>query len=220
MTVYSAGTERQDRKAAALHWPSVVKHYRLSAGLNQTELADQLAVTQTMVSRWEAGGAAPSRRIQELIFDLYWSISATVSRDIWLEHVRLNPVIQAIIDDEGIVRACSQGFLRLTGADRSQVEGKPINETFAGDFLQLYNMLSEAGFFEGRISRAESIGGLDVAAAGTKPASLRHCHGLHRPAFVPGPQVLWIALGAEVEASVSAEIRERMGTPVIINKAI
>ncbi|MBR9825197.1 MAG: helix-turn-helix transcriptional regulator [Alphaproteobacteria bacterium] len=220
MTVYSTSLAgSHERSTAPLHWPSVVKHYRLSAGLNQTELADQLAVTQTMVSRWEAGGADPSRRIQELIFDLYWAVSATVSRDIWFEHVRLNPAAQAIIDENGVIRACSRGFARLARCQREDVEKKPIAETFSGDFLELFNFLKSSGFFEGRISRAESMGTLDVKAGGAEQASFP-CHGLHRPAFMPGPEVLWIAFGVEVDEIARQQVVERLGGPAVVNKAI
>ena len=56
-----------------IHWPSVIRHYRLSEGLKQAAMAHDLGVTQTMISRWESGTATPSVRIQERVFDLYWA---------------------------------------------------------------------------------------------------------------------------------------------------
>lgn len=214
MTVHALDMENTN-----LHWPSVVKHYRLSAGLNQTQLADQLAVTQTMVSRWEAGGADPSRRIQELIFDLYWSVSATISRDVWYERIGLNPAPQIVIEQDGRIRAVSRGFLRAVRAERSHVEALNVSDVFAGDFLELFETLCTSGFFEGRVSIAESVGPLDCLETQGLPAPLV-CHGVHKPVFMPGPEVLWLASGAEVTEPVYREIADRLGGKVIVKRAL
>ncbi len=200
-----------------IHWPSVVRHYRLSAGLNQTQLADQLAVTQTMVSRWEAGGADPSRRIQELIFDLYWSVSATISRDVWHDRLRINPSIQAVVEGSGRIRAASAGLLKGLGVERSALEGQLAEDCFTGDLIALYRDVVAAGFFEGRVALAESISLIEPRNESGKPV---YGHALHKPIFMPGPEVLWLAVGAVVPAEIGDDIRQRLGGSVVIKRAL
>ncbi|WP_300531001.1 helix-turn-helix domain-containing protein [Maricaulis sp.] len=201
-----------------IYWPAVVRHYRVSAGLNQTELANRLAVTQTMVSRWEAGGAAPSRRVQDLLFDLFWADSATISRDVWMQRIAHNPCMVFVVDAQGVVQTASRGFARLAGCSPDEIAGRSIDALFEGDAMSLFERLSEAGFFEGRIAGAESAElyiGRDQAAG-----SRFFAHGLHRPVFMPGPQVLWLASGSEVTQQNYEDVRERLGGPSVLRKAI
>jgi len=197
----------------------VIKHYRLSAGLNQSELADQLAVTQTMVSRWEAGGANPSRRIQDMLFDYYWSTSATISRDVWYERLRRNPVSLAVVEASGLIRAVSRGFLRHIQTERNAIETHHLPDIFSGDLVKLYETLVASGFFEGRVSSAESVTEL-VIENGHEQAVHSFCHGIHRPVFMPGPEVLWLIAGAPVSATVFRDVRRRIGGPVLVKRAL
>ena len=109
-------------EAQAIHWPSVIRHYRLSKGLKQAALAHDLNVTQTMVSRWESGMALPSPRIQERIFDLYWSSHTSVSRAAWMDRIGRHPSIVAVIDGRGRIERASRGLVRALGCERHAVE--------------------------------------------------------------------------------------------------
>lgn len=201
-----------------IYWPAVVRHYRVSAGLNQTELANRLAVTQTMVSRWEAGGAAPSRRVQDLLFDLFWADSATISRDVWLQRIAHNPCMVFAADQDGVIQTASRGFARLAGRAPDDMAGRRMDELFQGDAVALFEQLRRAGFFEGRIAGAESAE--RYVARDDDQAVSFFAHGLHRPVFMPGPQVLWLASGSEVTQQNYDGVRERLGGPNVLRKAI
>lgn len=203
----------------AIHWPSVIRHYRLSKGLKQAALAHDLGVTQTMVSRWESGATCPSRRIQDRIFDLYWSSHTSVSRAAWLERIGRHPAIVGVIDAHGRIQRASRGFLRTLDCRRHAVEGRFVHEAFQGDLVELYDTLLTSGFFEGRVASAESMDRVEFLHPVNGPLD-RLAHGLHRPTFLPGPHIVWLLSGAEVTQSVFDEVRTRMGGPRVIRRAI
>lgn len=202
-----------------IHWPSVIRHYRLSKGLKQAALAHDLGVTQTMVSRWESGNALPSQRVQERIFDLYWASHTSVSRSAWFDRIARHPSMVGVIDAAGRIQQASRGFLRVLGCDRHDVEGRFVYEAFRGDLVDLFDALTTTGFFEGRVASAESIDRYEFVRRDNRVHELLG-HGLHRPTFLPGPQIVWLMSGAEVTQSVFAEIRERLGGSMVIRKAI
>lgn len=205
--------------AGTIHWPSVIRHYRLSKGLKQAALAHDLGVTQTMVSRWESGTAVPSRRVQDRIFDLYWASHTTVSRAAWLDRIGQHPSMVAVIDGTGRIQRASRGLLRVLGCGRHDVEGRFVYEAFRGDLVDLFDALTATGFFEGRVASAESIDRYEFIR---RDNSVREylSHGLHRPTFLPGPQIVWLMSAAEVAGSVYAEVRDRLGGSMVIRKAI
>ena len=202
-----------------LHWPSVIRHYRHSTGLNQGQLADRLAVTQTMVSRWEAGDANPSKRIQELLFDLYWAESATISRDVWLERMAENPSLICVADAAGRIVVSSRGMCRLLGLSAEELSGKNIRTIFRGEIMDLLATFLKEGFFEGRVASAESADRFEFRY-GDKEWREVFLHGLHRPVLMSGPRVLCMMSGAVVGEGVYRDVRERLGAPVVIRKAL
>lgn len=202
-----------------VHWPSVIRHYRLSTGLKQAALAYDLGVTQTMVSRWEAGTVTPSPRIQERIFELYWDSHASVSQSAWLDYIGRHPSVVGVIDAAGQIQRASRGFLRTLACSRRDLEGRYLSDAFRGDILDVFNALSASGFFEGRVASAESVDAYEyVAPDGSVRGFLGH--GLHRPSFLPGPQIFWLLSGAEVSRRVFDDLRRRMGRPFVIRKAL
>lgn len=202
-----------------LHWPSVIRHYRHSTGLNQGQLADRLAVTQTMVSRWEAGDARPSPRIQELLFDLYWAESATISRDVWEERIAQNPALICVADVTGRFAVASRGLARLFGMEQDELSGRFLRHLFRGEILDLFDTFMRTGFFEGRVASAESAESLEFrhASGEWKQVCL---HGLHKPVLMPGPRVLCMMSAAVVSEGVYREVRERLGGQLVVRKAL
>lgn len=202
-----------------LHWPSVIRHYRHSTGLNQGQLADRLAVTQTMVSRWEAADSRPSPRIQELLFDLYWAESATISRDVWEQRVAQNPAIICVADGTGRMAVASRGLARLMGSTSEELSGRMMRHHFRGEIFDLFSTFTRTGFFEGRVASAESVD-LFEYRHGSGDWKQVYLHGLHRPVLMPGPRVLCMMSGAVVNESVYRDVRERLGGPVVVRKAL
>ncbi|WP_291841941.1 helix-turn-helix domain-containing protein [Maricaulis sp.] len=203
----------------AIHWPSVIRHYRLSKGLKQAALAHDLGVTQTMVSRWESAAAIPSDRIQEHIVDLYWTSQASVSRDAWMDRIGRHPAVVGVINADGRILRASRGFQRSLDCSRHALEGRYIHEAFDGDWPDLHGALVSSGFFEGRVASAESIDAITFLAPGGERRR-RFVHGLHRPTFLPGPEIVWLLSGADVSERVHADVVARLGGAKVIRKAI
>lgn len=203
----------------AIHWPSVIRHYRLSKGLKQAALAHDLGVTQTMVSRWESGAAMPSHRIQEKVFQLYWRAQVSVSREAWLQRIGQHPALIGVIDDSGRMHRVSRGFQRILKCRRHDLEGRFVQEAFQGDLVDLFDTLTTSGFFEGRVASAESMDRFEFHGADGRVRTLLG-HGLHRPTFLPGPQIVWLLSGAEVSPSVFRDVRSCIGGARVIRKAI
>lgn len=172
-----------------------------------------------MVSRWESAAALPSARIQARLFDLYWASQASVSRDVWLERIGRHPAVVGVINAAGRIIRASRGFCRTFDCTRHGLEGRYIHEAFEGEWPGLFEALASSGLFEGRVSSAESI---DTAAylAPDGHCRKRHVHGLHRPSFLPGPEIVWLLSGAEVSERVRDDVCARMGGNLIIRRAI
>ncbi|WP_297730648.1 helix-turn-helix domain-containing protein [uncultured Maricaulis sp.] len=202
-----------------IHWPSVIRHYRLSKGLKQAAMAHDLGVTQTMISRWESGVAIPSEGVQERVFDLYWASQTSVSRSAWLDRIGRHPAVVGVINGEGRILRASRGFCRSLDCQRLELEGRYIHEAFEGDWPRLFDALVAAGLFEGRLASAESI---DVITFLSPDGERRpgYVHGLHRPSFLPGPEILWLLSGADVSERVHADVKARLGGAMVLRKAI
>ncbi len=206
-------------EAPAIHWPSVIRHNRHSKGLKQAAMAHDLGVTQTMVSRWESGMALPSPRIQDRIFELYWQAHSTVPRPVWMERVGRHPSLVAVINGQGRILRASQGLQRALGCRRHDLEGRYCHDAFSGDLVDLYDTLVASGFFEGRVASAESMDRVTFHGPDGQDRGAR-AHGLHRPTFLPGPQIVWLYSGAPVSRSVFDDVRTRLGGARVIRKAI
>ncbi|MFY0638578.1 helix-turn-helix domain-containing protein [Maricaulis maris] len=202
-----------------IHWPSVIRHYRLSKGLKQAAMAHDLGVTQTMISRWESGAAIPSGQIQERVADLYWASQTSVSRSAWLDRIDRHPAVVGVINGDGRILRASRGFRRSLDCRRHDLEGRYIHEAFEGDWPPLFDALVSAGLFEGRLASAESIDAITFLSPDGERRP-RHVHGLHRPSFLPGPEIVWLLSGADVSERVHAEVKARLGGPMVLRKAI
>lgn len=62
--------------------PNQIRHYRVAAGLSQTELGARIGRTRSVVSAWERGRYLPSvsnlfllaRALDTLVESLYWGL--------------------------------------------------------------------------------------------------------------------------------------------------
>lgn len=94
-----------------------LKEYRLSANMNQAQLAEKLCVTQACISRWEHGIAYPeidtAKKISKILnipFDLIFD---HVSE----QHVHTLPIYDSI-SSSGTTRACTKAGCLLELSDR------------------------------------------------------------------------------------------------------
>lgn len=212
-------TDVKSTRDTRIHWPSLVRHYRVSKGFKQAALADELGVTQTMVSRWEAGLADPSARIQAKLFDRFWETNYAVSRDTWRIQLRRHPAAVAVFDPEGRFLAVSRGTERLIGRPESALIGESVMSVFSGDLAMVFDDLCRAGFFEGRVVFAESAAQLQLAEPG-EDARPVHSHGLYRPVFMSDQDIYLLASLAVISRDACTALRARLGGMTMIRKAL
>ena len=74
--------------------PNQIRHYRIAAGLSQSELGARIGRTRSVVSAWERGRYLPSvtnvfllaRSLDTLVESLYWGLytqaRSTLSEDV------------------------------------------------------------------------------------------------------------------------------------------
>ena len=208
-----------DTEVQTIHWPSVIRHFRLSKGLKQASLANDLGVTQTMVSRWEAGNALPSARIQTRIYDMIWALTSSVPRHTWLGRARRNPSVIIVINGEGRVELASRGLLRCLKTARDQVEGRHLGQAFRGDIPKLFRVFVESGFFQGRIATVETVERVVFTDLDGRDTQFLQ-HSLHRPIFVGKQSICWLMSGAALSRPVWRDVRDRLGSSMVIRKAI
>ena len=193
-----------------IHWPSVIRHYRLSKGLKQAAMAHDLGVTPTMVSRWESGAAIPSEQVQDRVADLYWASQTSVSRSAWLDRIGRHPAVVGVINGDGRILRASRGFRRSLDCQRHDLEGRYIHEAFEGDWSPLFDALVSAGLFEGRMTSEESNDAITFLSP-DRDRRRRRVHGLQRPSFLPGPENEWLLSGAAVSGRAHRVVKARMG---------
>ena len=202
-----------------IHWPSVIRHFRVSKGLKQAALADDLGVTQTMISRWEAGNADPSAKIRNRLFEMFWTMGSLGPQESWMDRTRLHPSIIGVIDSQGRQIVASRGVLRSLDVERHEVEDRLFSDMYSGDLIEIFENLKREGFFEGRISSAESVGKVEFKHLDGRVDTFWG-HGLHRPIFMPNQQIHWLASGAAISEQAAMDVREKLGGLMVIRKAI
>lgn len=183
--------------ASGQPWSTIIRRYRLTHNLKQTSLADDLNVTQAMVSRWESGAACPGPSMQKRILALINPQSNAVPMTGWRDMQARSPEMVAIIAQDGRVETVSEGLLRETGLDRLQFEGLRVSDLFGHEAEALRLHLAGMGFFEGQIEAVETTGQMDFRPQGQEPVKQR-IHALHIPRRDLDGTYKWIANAAVV----------------------
>ena len=136
-----------------------------------------------------------------------------------MDRIGRHPAVVGVINADGRILRASRGFRRSLDCGRHALEGRYLHEAFEGDWPVLHEALSASGLFEGRVSSAESIDVITfLGKAGVRRR--RYMHGLHRPTFLPGPEIVWLLSGADVSQRVHADVAARLGAARVIRRAI
>ena len=192
------------------HWPSLLRHHRFTHNLKQAALADDLGVTQAMISRWESGRAMPSGTMQTRLWGLFDEAAIGVPMPNWREIIALQPAMSAIISRDGRVETVSQGVLREFCLDRRDIEGHNLKEFLRGDALTLHASLLEHGFFDGAVEMAESADLMCLRLANGLKRDF-YAHRLHWPRRDVDGEIRWASSGSRISKDEFFAIREELG---------
>ena len=186
-------------------WRDRLRRYRLSHNIKQSALAEDLGVTQAMVSRWEAGLVDPSPVMQARIRVLL-ALEPAIPLVDWRRQVALEPGLAAVIDPVGQIETVSQGLARLMARPAAEIEGQYVDEAFSGDMPQLFRRLKNAGFFDEAVETVESA---DKYCFVDKNGCDASCwvHGLHWPHRGEDGTVRWMLSGARIDEAEYRELR-------------
>ncbi|WP_300531000.1 helix-turn-helix domain-containing protein [Maricaulis sp.] len=193
-----------------VNWPEVLKKYRFSKNMKQASLAEDLNVTQAMISRWESGAIAPGRDMQGRILAMVEQETLATPMVGWRQFVTDQPAIAAVIDPDGRIETVSVGLIRETGIGRADMEGQRIDGVFSGDLLKLFSWLSTIGFFDERVETVESADRYCIHRPDGAEDSF--CvHNMHWWRRGEDRRPRWILTGARVDEAEFEALREEFG---------
>jgi transcriptional regulator with XRE-family HTH domain len=209
--------ERGDpiRSGEETHWPSVLRHFRFTHNIKQTVLAEDLGVTQAMVSRWESGTARPGPELQLRIQEMFDQHSTGTPMVGWRQFIADNPAVAAVFDAAGNLETASTGLIRESGLARHELENIALNTVFDGDLVSVFEALVAAGFFEGQVESAESADLLSVRHSAQTGTNI-YLHGLHWPRIGEDGLIRWVASGARVSEAEFVRVRDELGGQIEI----
>ena len=211
----SVKSRRKPEPKTDTHWPSLLRHHRFTNNMKQAALAQDLGVTQAMISRWESGRSEPSPAMQDSIRDLVDEAARGTPMVHWREASAQQPAMVAIVNTDGVCEVASRGFLRDFRLERHEVEGQPLGSLFSGDAMSLYEAMKASGFFEGRVELVESADILKCKRPG-RPA-IEHCvHGLHWPGRDDAGRIHWVASGARISRDEFEDMRNELGGQLVM----
>ncbi|WP_417485829.1 helix-turn-helix transcriptional regulator [Maricaulis sp.] len=195
-------------------WRNYLRRYRFTNNIKQAALAEDLGVTQAMVSRWESGEVSPAPGMQARIRALAGTSDAMASPLVgWRNHVSFQPGMAAVVSVDGVVETASAGLIRELDLSRGQIEGKGIDALFCGDLVGLFNILVAKGFFDGALESVESAD-MYCFASTYKNRDIGPVHGLHWPHAAEDGRVRWMLTGARISPTEFESLRRELGGQV------
>ena len=198
-------------------WRNFLRRYRFTHNVKQAALAEDLGVTQAMVSRWESGAVRPAPAMQDRILALAGSTQDMASPLVgWRHHVTVQPGLAAVINRESVIETASVGLVRELDLPRARIEGQSIDALFSGDLIELRNILIAKGFFDGALESVESADVYCFANTHGK-RDIGPVHGLHWPHRAEDDRVCWMLTGARVSTAEFESLRRELGGQVELN---
>ncbi len=191
-------------------WGEVLRHYRFTNNMKQMALAEDLDVTQAMVSRWESNRVKPGRAMQARILKMVRLEDLSEPLVGWRQSIAETPAFAAVITEAGIIENLSAGLARALGCQSRELEGQPLDACFSGDLPALYSRLCEHGLFDERVETVESIDQYSFQRADGEHVSFPvHALSWWRRGEDRAPR--WILNGARVSDADFEVLRREFG---------
>lgn len=194
-------------------WGELLRHYRFTHNMKQMALAEDLGVTQAMVSRWESNRVQPGRAMQARILRMVRQEDLSAPMVGWRQFIADQPAIAAVLDERGVFETVSLGLARELGCAASELTGLSVDACFAGDLPALFSKLCDQGLFDERIETVESA---DVysfqRSEGERLEFPVHAMSWWRRGEDRKPR--WILNGARISKADFLSLREEIGGQV------
>lgn len=197
-------------------WGELLKQYRFTNKMKQMALADDLGVTQAMVSRWESERVLPGREMQARILELVRPEELSSPVFGWRQFIAEMPAIAAVINSHGEIETVSAGFMRELGCEEADLSTATVDEFFEGDLPALYSTLCDQGLFDERIETVESADVFSCRRNGrTMPGIPVHSMSWWRRGEDQRPR--WILNGARITAEEFQALRQELGGQIRVH---
>lgn len=196
-----------------LSWGEVLKQYRFTNNMKQMALADDLGVTQAMVSRWEADLVEPGKQMQERILKLVAPEALSAPMVGWREYIAETPTIAAVVSCEGILETASVGMVRETGLVRASCEGRALDRSFSSGPPEIFLRLKSIGFFDERIETVESVDKY-VLCDGSRTGDTLFVHSMNWWRRGEDLKPRWVFTGAQVSEEEFEALQTEFGSQI------
>lgn len=200
-------------KPAHLSWGEILKQYRFTNNMKQMALADDLGVTQAMVSRWEADLVEPGRDMQGRILTLVSPEELSAPMIGWRSYMAETPAIAGVVSSSGILETISVGMERETGLERSACEGQELSRSFSEGLPQLFLRLKSIGFFDERVETVESVDRY-VLCDGPRKGETLYVHSMNWWRRGEDLQPRWVFSGAQVSGDEFEDLQKEFGSQI------
>ncbi len=200
-------------KPAHLSWGEILKQYRFTNNMKQMALADDLGVTQAMVSRWEADLVEPGRDMQERILTLVSPEELSAPMIGWRSYIAETPAIAGVISASGILETVSVGMERETGLERASCEGRDLSQSFSEGLPQLFLLLKSIGFFDERVETVESVDKYVLCNGPRKGESL-FVHSMNWWRRGEDLRPRWVFSGAQISEEEFEDLQKEFGSQI------
>lgn len=164
-----------------LDWAHLCKLYRERLGLKQEAMAQDFCVTQSTVSRWEAGRRLPGPHARQRILEEVGLTNANSTDALMRLTLDQGKSVVALWDREGYLRASSPRFHEelAKSSKHDDLIGRHADEIVENKGLMSITLksLEESGFFEGKVPfatlvHAPAVNAGRVSLGGTVTATL------------------------------------------------
>ncbi|MBR9825196.1 MAG: helix-turn-helix transcriptional regulator [Alphaproteobacteria bacterium] len=210
---------KDDTPFEGLSWGELLKQYRFTRKMKQMALAEDLGVTQAMVSRWESDRVLPGREMQTRILELVRPEDLSSPVVGWRQFIAEMPAIGAVIDETGVFENVSAGFIREMKCSEQDLVSKRVEEVFEGDLPALFSSLKNHGLFDERIETVESV---DIFScrrnSGSRSEIPVHCMSWWRRGEDQRPR--WILNGAKITSEEFRALRQELGGQIRVLEEI
>jgi transcriptional regulator with XRE-family HTH domain len=144
-----------------MYWANLIKALRSREGLTQAELATQLGIDQTAVSRWERSGDQPALKHRRALRELYRRNLASRQDTAVRMRVQNGFQPQTLLARGAVFIEINEAGAQEARVRREVLKGRSIYGAFGPHTDEVTRRWEQSGMFDGEIAMAMSVNRLE-----------------------------------------------------------